>query len=58
MKMANGQNWKEFVVMLCNLGVQNSSKEIASIINRNITGQSVSWQQVAGVRANLTKKSR
>lgn len=56
--MANGQNWKEFVVMLCNLGVQNSSKEIASIINRNITGQSVSWQQVAGVRANLTKKSR
>lgn len=56
--MANGQNWKEFVVMLHNLGVQNSSKEIASIINRNISGDSVSWQQVAGVRASLTKKSK
>lgn len=58
--MANGQTWKEFVVMLCNLGVQNSSKEIASIINRNITtgGSAITWQQVAGVRASLTKKSR
>ena len=56
--MANGQNWKEFVVMLCNLGVQNSSKEIASIINRNISGNTVTWQQVAGVRASLTKKSK
>jgi radical SAM superfamily enzyme len=55
--MANGKNWKEFVGMLVDLGVQNSSKEIATIINRNNETQ-ISWQQVAGVRAAITKKSR
>jgi hypothetical protein len=53
--MANGQNWKEFVTMLVDLNVQNSSQEIAAIINRNSSEQ-VSWQKVAGVRSALTKK--
>lgn len=53
--MANGQDWKEFVVMLCDLGVRNSSGEIASIINRN-NNLNITERQVAGVRAAATKK--
>lgn len=53
--MSNGKTWKDFVVMLCDLGVQNSSQEIAQVINRN-NDVKVTWQAVAGVRGNLTRK--
>lgn len=55
--MSKEKTWKDFVVMLHDLGIQNSSQEIATVINRN-NDVKVSWQQVAGVRASVTRKSR
>jgi hypothetical protein len=55
--MNNGKSWKDFVVMLCDLGVQNTSQEIAHVINRNGT-EKVTWYQVAGVRSHLTRKRK
>lgn len=55
MKNANAKTWKNFVVMLTDLGVKNTSSEIASVINRDGT-ENVTPMQVAGVRASITKK--
>lgn len=52
--MNGSKNWKEFVTMLVDLGVQNSSQEIANVINRN-GSNNVSWQQVAGVVGKARK---
>ena len=57
MSVDTTNNWKQFVVMLLKLGACNSSKEIASTINRH-SDNNVSWQQVAGVIANETKKNK
>lgn len=47
------KTWKDFVVMLCNLGATNSSKEIAQILSAK--GETVSTGQVAAVKANHTR---
>lgn len=52
--LGSSLTWQTFVRQLCELGVQNSSKEIAAIINNN-TGQSITPMQVAGVKAAYTK---
>ena len=54
---SSGKSWKEFVVMLCDLGVQNSSQEIAHVINRN-NDVKVTWQAVAGVVGNTRRKRK
>lgn len=57
MSVNTSGNWKQFVIMLLKLGACNSSKEIANTINRH-SEFDVSWQQVAGVIANETKKNK
>lgn len=46
--------WQDFVKQLCALGVKNTSKEIADIINSNST-ITVTSMQVAGVKSSYTK---
>ena len=48
-------DWKVFVGKLVELGVSNSSSEIATVINRN-SGLSITSQQVAGVKAAATRR--
>ena len=44
---------KHFVRALCKLNVTSSSKEIAAFLNKK--GHSVTWQQIAGIKASVTK---
>ena len=55
--MSKEKTWKDFVVMLTDLGVKNTSDEIASVINRD-GSNNVTRQMVAGVRAGITKKKQ
>jgi hypothetical protein len=55
--MSNNKTWKDFVVMLHDLGVQNTSSEIARVINRS-SDEQVSWCQVAGVKSAITRKNK
>lgn len=48
-------NWKPFVRLLCELGVNNSSKDIADVINKN-TQYSVRWTQVAGIKSHYARQ--
>lgn len=56
MSNSNNKNWKDFVIMLHHLGVKNSSKEIASVVSEVCTP--VTWQQVAGVKAGITRSQK
>lgn len=46
-------NWKQFVIACCRLGVKNTSKEIAEVINHN-DGAKITPGQVAAVKANYS----
>lgn len=51
MEIKDMNNWKDFVVKLCELGATNTSQEIADVINKNGT-ETVGSRQVAAVKAN------
>lgn len=51
-------SWKDFVNMLLEIGVKNTSKEIANIINSNNNFPKVTWFQVAGIMAAYTKRKK
>jgi hypothetical protein len=56
MENKNMNNWKKFVVSLCELGVTNTSSEIAAVINKNGT-EDVRANQVAAVKANWKRRA-
>lgn len=47
-------NWKQFVIVCCRLGVQNSSAEIATAVSKSL-GKTVTPGQVAAVKANYAR---
>lgn len=53
--MTDSNDWKDFVVKLCELGSTNTSEEIARVINRHRTAH-VTARSVAAVKANWSRK--
>lgn len=55
MNTSNTKNdWKKFVVMLLQLGVNNTSEEIANVIYKH-SDQIVTKGQISAVKANFTR---
>lgn len=54
------EDWKLFVVKLCELNSSNTSKEIAGVINKfsKPGSKMISSTSVAAVRANWTRKNK
>jgi hypothetical protein len=54
------EDWKLFVVKLCELNSSNTSKEIAGVINKfsKIGSPKVSSASVAAVKANWARRNK